>query len=133
MSENREEMLKRYPRSRDHFASENGVVIEDAGDDWARCGMVITEHHRNSLGGVMGGAIFTLADLAGGVAANRRYWPTVTLQANINFLNPTEGTKLIADAKCLRDGKTTCVVNVRVYDDLGQDIAQMVMTGYKLP
>ena len=37
-----------------------------------------------------------------------------------------------ADKRCRRDGRTTCVYNIDVKDDLGRDIAQAVVTGFKL-
>ena len=118
--------------STDNFAMENGIVIDEVTEDAAVCSMKITPHHRNAIGGVMGGAIFTLADLAAGVASNNRHRPTVTQQISMNFLDPTDGSVLIARARCRRDGKTTAVYNVDIEDDLGRSIAQCVFTGYKL-
>lgn len=51
---------------------------------------------------------------------------------SINFLSGTKGTRLFARAQCKKDGKTTCVYNIDVTDDLGRAIAQFVGTGYKL-
>ena len=48
----------------DGFASSNGVVLEELDDEHAVSSLAITANHRNALGGVMGGAIFTLADFA---------------------------------------------------------------------
>ena len=80
----------------------------------------------------MGGAIFTLADFAFAVASNNVHRTTVGQNVSINFLSGTRGTRLIARAKCKKDGKTTCVYNVDVADDLGREIAQFVGSGYKL-
>ncbi|MBP3729320.1 MAG: PaaI family thioesterase [Lachnospiraceae bacterium] len=118
---------------RDHFATENGVEIQDFGEGWARCTMRITEHHLNALGGVMGGTIFTLADMTAGMVANNYTSPSVTQQVSLNFLNPALGDLLTARARCRRNGRTSCVVNMDVTDDQGQDLAQCVFTFYKLP
>lgn len=117
----------------DRFAIENGVTLDAMGDDWARCSMPITPRHMNANGGVMGGAIFTLADFAAAVAANNVHRPTVTQQVSFNLFSNSRGARLFAHARCRRDGRTTCVYNVDVTDDLGRDIAQFVSTGYKLP
>ena len=117
----------------DRFAVENGITLDEMGENWARCSMTIAPRHMNANGGVMGGAIFTLADFAGAVAANNVYRPTVTQQMSVNFLNNTQGGRLIATARCRRDGRTTCVYNIDVVDDRGRDIAQIVETGYKVP
>lgn len=116
----------------DRFAATNGIVIDEVGDDVCVCSMVITDNHRNALGAVMGGAIFTLADFAFAVASNNRHDPTVGQQVTVNYLSGTRGSRLIARASCRKDGKTICVYNVDVSDDLGRDIAQFIGTGYKL-
>lgn len=117
----------------DRYAAMSGIVIDGLGDGWSECSMVITDTHRNAMGGVMGGAIFTLADLAFSVAANNKHMPTVAQQMSSSFLSMPKGTKLIARAKCRKDGRTTCVYNIDITDDTGRDIAQIVATGYKLP
>ena len=117
----------------DRFALENGVTLDALGEDWAVCSMPVTPHHRNAGGRVMGGAIFTLADFACAVAANNVYRVTVIQQVSVHFLGNAKGSRLTATAKCRRDGRTTCVYNVDVTDDLGRDIAQIISTGYKIP
>ena len=116
----------------DKYAAISGIVIDELGDGWSECSMVITDTHRNAMGGVMGGAIFTLADLAFSVAANNVHMPTVAQQMSSSFLSMPKGTKLIARAKCRKDGRTTCVYNIDITDDTGRDIAQIVATGFKL-
>ena len=116
----------------DRFAVENGMSIDALGPDWSECSMAITDRHRNANGGVMGGAIFTLADFAFAAASNNVHRPTVGLQVSISFMSNTRGTRLIARARCRKDGRTTCVYNIDVVDDLGRDIAQFIGTGYKV-
>lgn len=117
----------------DRFALENGIVIDAMTENSAVCSFEIGPRHRNAEGGVMGGAIFTLIDLAFAVAANNVHRPTVAQQVSVNFLSGSRGTRLTAVAACRKDGKTSCVYNVDVTDDLGRDIAQAVVTGFKLP
>ena len=116
----------------DRFAVENGMTLDALGEDWSVCSMDVTPGCRNANGGVMGGAIFTLADFAFAAASNNVHRPTVAQQVSVNFLSNTRGSRLIATAKCRRDGRTTCVYNVDVVDDLGRDIAQFVGTGFKV-
>ena len=117
---------------KDRFAMENGVVLEDVSPGGAVCSLVLTARHRNAEGGVMGGAIFTLIDLCFAAAANDTHRPTVAQQVSMNFLSAARGEKLIAKASCRKDGKTSCVYQVDVSDDLGRDVAQAVVTGFKL-
>ena len=117
---------------KDRFALENGVVLEEMLPKGAVCSLALTDHHRNAEGGVMGGAIFTLIDLAFAAAANNAHRPTVAQQVSMNFLNAPRGRRLTAKALCRKDGRTSCVYQVDVADDLGRDIAQAVITGFKL-
>ncbi len=116
----------------DHFATDNGMKIDEIGDGWSVCSMEIEERHRNANHGVMGGAIFTLADLAFAAASNNTHVQTVAQQVSVNFLSGSRGTRLTAKAVCRKDGRTTAVYNVDVTDDLGRDIAELVFTGFKL-
>ena len=116
----------------DRFAMNAGVSIEALNNDGAVCAFTVTPAHKNAENGVMGGAIFTLIDLAFAAAANNVHRPTVAQQVSMNFLSGTRGTRLTATARCRKDGRTSCVYQVDVSDDLGRDIAQAVVTGYKL-
>lgn len=116
----------------DSFAINAGVKIDALPEKGSVCHFDITPEHRNAENGVMGGAIFTLIDLAFAAAANNVHRPTVAQQVSMNFLSGSRGATLTATAKCRKDGRTSCVYQVDVVDDLGRDIAQAVVTGYKL-
>ncbi len=115
----------------DRFAAENGMTIEAIGEGSSVCAMTLSPRHMNANGGVMGGAIFTLADFAFAVAVNNVHRPTVALQVSISYLNATHGSRLTATARRVKDGRTTCVYEVDVTDDLGRDIARFTGTGFK--
>ncbi len=116
----------------DRYAMESGVTLDALGENWAECSLALTPGHMNANGAVMGGVICTLADFAAAAAANNVHRPTVAQQMSVNFLSAARGSRLIARARCRRDGGTTCVYNVDVTDDLGRDIAQFVGTGFKV-
>ena len=116
----------------DRFALENGITLDELSPAGAVCSFTIEDRHRNAEGGVMGGAIFTLVDLAFAAAANNVHRPTVAQQVSMNFLSGSRGRRLTARATCRKDGRSSCVFNVDVSDDLGRDIAQATVTGFKL-
>ena len=118
--------------SRDRFATGNGMTLDELGDGRAVCSMTLGERHRNAYGGVMGGAIFTLADYAFAALTNDRERRAVAQQVSINYLSAPKGGRLIATATYRKDGRSSCVVNVDVTDDTGRDIAQFTGTGFKL-
>lgn len=116
----------------DRFATVNGMQIDELGDDWCVCSMALREDHRNAYGGVMGGVIFTLADFALAVTSNQIHSLSVAQQVNINYLNAPKGERLIARSECIKNGKTTTVVNVDVSDDAGRLVARFVGSAFKL-
>ncbi len=118
--------------SRDLYATEvTGVVIEDAHKNYAKCSLEIRPEHRNALGGVMGGAYFTLADLTFAVASNIGNPPTVSVTGQITYLGVTKGEKLIAESECLHSGRSGCSFLIRVRDDLGNDVAAVTFYGFR--
>lgn len=116
----------------DRFATENNITLEELEEGRSVCRLALGFRHRNAEGGVMGGAILTLIDFAFATAASNTHRPTVAQQVSMNFLNAPRGKVLTAEAVCRKDGRTSCVYQVNVTDDLGRDVAQAVMTGFKL-
>jgi acyl-CoA thioesterase len=118
--------------SSDRFATSNGITLDELDENTSICSLILEDKHKNAYGGVMGGAIFTLADFAFATLTNNKENITVAQQVSINFLSPTKGDKLIAKATYRKNGQSTCVVIVDVSDDTGRDVAQFVGTGFKL-
>ena len=116
----------------DRFATENGMTLDELDETHAVTSLTVDARHKNAYGGVMGGAIFTLADFAFAALSNDRERITVAQQVSINYLSPVKGSRLVATARYKKDGRNSCVVNVDVADDLGREIAQFVGTGFKL-
>lgn len=117
--------------SKDRYATESGAVIEEVGDKYSKCSIVLNDMHKNAVGGVMGAVYYTLADFAFAVATNHEQPGVVSLDASLTFLNRCKGTKLIAEAKCIRDGRTTCYYQIPVSDENGTLLTMVNITGYK--
>ena len=116
----------------DRFANQNGAVIEIAEEGYAKCTLMLDERHCNAAGGVMGGVSFMLADFAFAVAANHNKMNTVTLSSSLTFLGVPRGKKLIAEANCVKDGRSTCCYRVEVKDEFGNAVAEVTMNGFHL-
>lgn len=123
-----EEVRERF--SHDRFATVNGAVVEAVDEGYARCSMKLNETHRNALGAVMGGAIFTLADFAFAVASNWNKNPQVSLNASVSFLGKAKGGMLVAEARKIKEGRKTCYYEVSVADELGNVVAHMTSNGF---
>ncbi len=118
--------------SKDLFASENGITLDALGAEGSVCSLLLTAHHRNAEGGVMGGVMATLIDFAFATASSYHHRPTVAQQISMSFLNAAKGTRLTARSSCVKNGRTSCVYHIDVQDDLGTDVAQALVTGFKI-
>ncbi len=116
----------------DKYAMITGVELDELCDEYALASLLLGDKHKNANGGIMGGAIFTLADFAFAVLANHLHKPTVAQQVSMNFLGAPKGGRLFARALCKKNGGRTVLVNIDVTDDTGRDVAQLVATGFKL-
>lgn len=117
--------------AKDRFATENGAVIEEVREHYARCSVELTERHFNAAGGVMGGVHFMLADFAFAVATNRNGMGVVSLSSTISYLGAVKGKKLIAEAECIKEGRSTVYYRVDVTDDFGNRIAEVGINGFR--
>lgn len=116
----------------DRFATENGAVIDEIGDHFAKCSIVLGERHKNARGAVMGGVVFMLADFAFAVASNWQKPGSVTLGANISFLSAAKGEKLTAEARAIKTGRTTSCYVTEVHDDRGTLVASVMTNGFNV-
>ena len=113
----------------DRFATEAcGCRVVEASRGHAVCEFDITPGHRNEKGGVMGGAIFTVADLAFAVASNVGEPVTVSVSSSIEFMSAAKGEKLIATADVDKNGRTLGFYNCLVTDELGTPVARVTQT-----
>ena len=121
--------------SKDLYATDlSGIVIDEIGENFAKCSMKLTEKHKNAYGGIMGGAIYTLADFAFAVASNyEKEQATVSLVGQANFVSATKGSVLFAEARLIKDGKRNSFFEVSVTDDLDKLIAVVSFTGAHVP
>lgn len=116
--------------SHDKYATEaTGIQIDEVKEGYAKCSLKLNSSHRNAVGGVMGGVMFTLADFAFAVATNFRRPPTVSLVSQISFLSSTKGDVLYGESRLIKDGKRNCFYEITITDDLGKDIAVVSVTG----
>ena len=123
---------------KDRFATSAGIVIDSVTEDKVVCSLEFNDEHRNSVGNVQGGAIFTLADLTFAVHCNLAWvcgediGVTVGQSCNIAFLKSTKGSRLTAESECLSKGRSVSVYRISIKDDLGVLIAEMQANAYTI-
>lgn len=119
--------------SKDKFATDQtDIKIQKITEDKVQCSLLIQDKHKNAMGGVMGGVFFTLADFVFAIATNYKKVPTVSTSAQINFLGQPKGKQLIGESICIKDGKSTCLYEVKITDELGTNVSLAIINGMKL-
>lgn len=115
----------------DRFAEHIGCKIVEGSLDHGVAELVIEDHHRNALGNVMGGAIFTLADFALAMASNVGQNPSVSVASTVEYLSASRGTKLIATCNADKSGRHLGFYTTEVTDDTGRRIALVTTTVFR--
>lgn len=116
----------------DIYATETtGIEIVEVKESYAKCILKVERKHMNAADSVMGGAIFTLADFAFAVASNAGNPLTVSLSSQINYLSAARGEQLIAEAVCVKAGRSTCFYEVKITDEQDSMVAIVTTTGFR--
>lgn len=116
-----------------YAAGLSGAEILDVGERYAKCAMPLDTRHRNAIGLVMGGVPFVLADFAFAVATASGYeGVTVTVNSTISYLRPCTGSRLTAEAVCMKDGVRNCFYRITITDESGKETAVVMTTGAHL-
>jgi len=114
---------------RDPFAERMGVELLEVDEGRAVARMEITDSHCNFLGMVHGGAIFSLADIAFGAAANSWGTRSMAIHITIDYLAAPGDTPYL-QAEVHKTGRAgrACHYGMQVTDDSGEVIA--VLSGW---
>ena len=108
-----------------------GCQVVEAARGHAVTEVNLTAIHRNAMGNVMGGAIFTLADFALAVACNVGEEPSVAVSNTIEFLAPAQGERLTATCNADKSGRSLGFYTIDVTDELGTHVARMTATCFR--
>ncbi|MBQ9135405.1 MAG: PaaI family thioesterase [Lachnospiraceae bacterium] len=116
---------------KDKFATDAGAVIEEIGEYYAKCSIELDDRHLNAVGGIMGGVHFVLADFTFAVASNWQKMGSVSLNSDIAYLGTVKGKKMIAEAHCIKEGRSTNFYRIDIGDELGNKVAVVNITGFR--
>ena len=113
----------------DLFATQAaGIRIDDAAPGWAKVSMEIAPHVLNAKGGVMGGAMFTMADFAASIADYQPGYMNMSVDSHMQFVHVARGSRLTATAIAEYRGRQMGYYRIRVEDDLGTLVATSSFT-----
>ena len=130
----KEEKAARLKEIRDYYKDDlyateaTGLVIDDAVPGWAQVSMDIVPRVLNAKGGVMGGAMFTMADFAASIADYQAGWMNMSIDSQMQFIHLAKGTRLIATAIAEYRGRSVGYYRIRIEDDLGTLVATSSFT-----
>lgn len=127
----RYERLKRFFNSRDRLCRTLGIEVTEIGHGTASTRMTIQEMHLNGADVVQGGAIFTLADLAFGAAANSHGTLSLGVNMSIAFTKSGLGGVLTAHARETAASGPLSTYVVEIKNDDGETIATFQGTAYR--
>lgn len=114
---------------RDRFAALAGVRLLEIRPGYARARMAVSDRTRNANDVAMGGAIFTLADLAFAACCNSRGRVAVAVQVSISF-HKAGGGVLVAEAREVARSSRLSSCDVRVTDRAGDLVATLQGLAY---
>lgn len=111
------------------FNRHNHIQIVDVDDGTSVVEVPLTKECLNPLGIAHGGLIFSLCDVATGVAARSGGRKTVSQDASVYFLRPGVNTeKLTARGRVIREGGRSGLAEAEVYTDDGTLVAKANVT-----
>jgi len=123
--------LLNWMETKNPFWSLLGMEIIEIKKGWAQIRLPFSEKLANGTGVVHGGAIFSPADSAVGMAlvgmVNKNE-NISTLEMKINYLKPLTAGDIIAEAKIVHRGTMTAIGDVEVKDEKGNLIAKGLAT-----
>lgn len=123
--------LIRFFNARDRLCRTLGIRVTELGPGFAVTRMEIAEQHLNGADIVQGGAIFTLADLAFGAAANSHGTLALGVNASIAFTRAATSGQLTATARESSASGPLATYVVEITDDAGHTIATFQGTAYR--
>ena len=120
-----------WMKTRNPFWSLLGMELMEVKKGWAKVRLPFNDKLTNAVGLVHGGAIFSPADSAVGMALIGligRDENISTLEMKINYLRPVKESAIIAEAKIVHKGTQTAIGDVDVRDEHDALIAKGLAT-----
>lgn len=101
------------------FNKHNGIRIVEMGEDYCIVEGALRKETMNPWDMAHGGFVYALCDVAAGALISSKDCKGVTLSSSMHFMRQSKGTKLRAEGRIIKRGKTVSVIESAVYDDTG--------------
>lgn len=116
----------------DSFSRLLGVQHGPSRFEEASCWLIVGSEHCNALGGIHGGVIFSLADIAFAAACNAADDTYIGMQAEVRYIRRAEGSELHATAKLVGASRKMAHYQVLVTNGQDNPVALFTSSAYKL-
>jgi len=123
MEKREEVLLENLKLESNAFSAHNCIELESVEPDRAAYRMEIRPESRNPFGMVHGGALYTMADDAAGVAAHSDGRHYVTQSGSLHFLDNRAHGTIRAVGQVRHRGRSTVLVAVEITDEKGSLLA----------
>jgi len=123
--------IEDWMKTKNPFWALLGIELLEVRKGWAKVRLPIEEKLTNAIGLVHGGAIFSSADSAVGMALVgmiHRNENISTLEMKINYMKPVRGGAIVAEAKIIHKGAQTAIGEVEVRDEAQNLISKGLAT-----
>jgi acyl-CoA thioesterase len=112
------------------FLNHLGMDIVDLRPGRSLIRLPLQPNLKNSSGGMHGGAVASLIDSAGGLAARTLTHPATvtTVEFKVNFLAPIRHGEVSAEGRVVHRGRRTAVSEVEVRDEADRPVARGLVT-----
>ena len=125
------EQIRQFFIANDTFARYLGIELQELAPGYARAVMPIKHELTNGVNIAHGGAIFSLADLVLGAAANSHGQLALAISSSISYIKAGRGAYLTAEATEISLGPKLATYAIEVKDDFGEVIAFLQGTVYR--
>ena len=113
------------------FLAHLKILTETLGEGTAQLSLPVEPHLTNSLGTVHGGVIMSLLDVALCTAARTLHPESVgviTINLSTSFIGAGSGSKLLAEARVMKDAKSMSFVEAEAKNADGSLVAKAIAT-----
>ena len=113
------------------FISHLKILTETLGRGEARLSLPVETHLTNSFGTVHGGVILSLLDIALCTAARTLHPDStgvITIDMSASFLGAGSGTRLVAEARVMKDARSMSFVEGEAKNEDGSLVAKAIAT-----
>ncbi len=112
-----------FANSHNMFAIYNGVKIVELDENHSVVKCDFTKDGENAMGGIHGGLLFLMGDVAAGMLTRSLGGTWVTLDSSIRYLRDGRDAKvLVSTGRLVKRGRTTTIVRSQITAEGSDDV-----------